>query len=166
MTGRVRESRSTAAELPLTLLPIAVGADLVGRIVDSRPLRSLARQLMPIAIGSLTAAAARQFVDSALDSGRIAPERGPRARAVALAAATTATALATRMWRRSAPLSSLLVLGVGAVSLTASLALEGRTPGERRGRGSGGAVRAPFAARHPRLTAAVRTAAGDMLRGL
>jgi len=165
MTGPVGETHSTAAELPLTLLPIAVGADLIGRMVDSRPLRSVARQLMPVVFGSVAAAAARRVVDSALESGHLAPEHSARARAVAFAAATGVTAIATRWWRRPAA-SPYFLLGVGAVGLVASLAIETRTHSARRHRVVREAARPPFAARHPRLTAAVRTAAGDMLRGL
>lgn len=49
MSLRLQEMHPVLVHLPITLLPLAVGADLLGRVTDSEPLLSFGRKAMVVA---------------------------------------------------------------------------------------------------------------------
>jgi uncharacterized membrane protein len=58
MAMRLQEVHPSLVHFPLTLLPLSVGADLLGRMTGSDTLRSLARTTMPLAAATAAVAAA------------------------------------------------------------------------------------------------------------
>jgi hypothetical protein len=168
MTDRLQDAHSAPIDVPLTLFGIAIGADVLGRIVGSKRLHGMARYLMP-------AAATAAALAAASDGGGkpVAPESGrplvrPRRPFETLPMASAAAALAVWRWRRETPNAAYLALGLAAIR-----AGTGRRPNARLFVRDGGAaslgVERPAATLEnatPQVVAAVRTEAADRLRGL
>ena len=109
MAIRTHEVHPAIVHFPITLLPVAVGADLIGRATGSRTLGEVGRWAMP-----LTAATAAL---SAV-TGLVAQEE------VNLAFIGLSALLAAWRWKSSRPSASYLTLGLaslGAVSYSAYL---------------------------------------------
>jgi uncharacterized membrane protein len=172
MTIRLQEVRPAVAHLPLALLPVAIGADLLGRVVGNSGLRETARHLMPVVAGAAAAAAVTGLGaqdDVATDSR--AHDMMVTHRAINLTIAGAAAALASWRWRRSAPSVAYLGLGMAAIGLAMSSVYLATKLVDEYGAGIDAAahqLRPGGAVHHGRAhaAAAARTAAGDMMRGL
>lgn len=170
MAVLVYDPLPTVAPVPLRLFELAIGADLLGRVTGSTKLQATARCLMPVV--AVTAAASSLPAPEAASHGRA---EGVRRRAGAVAPRTTALSLvgaaallASWRWRRPRASAAYLALGIAAIAFMAAGTHDGEDPPRLR------ATHAPDApgpiiereSSSPRVAAAVRTEAGDRLRGL
>lgn len=125
MPPRLQEIHPSVVHLPIAVLPLALGADLLGTLTGSRALSAVGRALMPIAAVSAAAAAV---------TGLVAQEEvnatGPAAdilvthRTINLALTALATLMAARRWGEDRAGSAYLALGLaglGALSYSAYL---------------------------------------------
>jgi uncharacterized membrane protein len=172
MAVQLYDAPPAVAPVPLRLFELAIGADLLGRVTGSTKLQATARCLMPVV--ALTAAASSLPAPEAASHGRA---EGARRRAGAAAPRTTALSLvgaaavlASWRWRRPRASAAYLALGIVAIGLMASATLDGEEdPLRLRATHGPEAPPGPIIEREPsspRVAAAVRTEAGDRLRGL
>lgn len=156
------------ARLPFALLAVAVGADLAGRLTGSTKLQTAGRALMPVAVGAAVARVARRLV-TPIHMRELEAETGVDARQTALSAAAMTAILAAWRWRLRAPTIAYLALGLSAIELVRRTQEDRINRVPYRGVVEAPGEAAPAAAADrgaPRLAAAVRTEAGDRLRGL
>jgi uncharacterized membrane protein len=171
MAVQLYDARPAVAPVPLRLFELAIGTDLLGRVTGSTKLQATARCLMPVV--ALTAAASSLPAPEAASHGRA---DGARRRAGAVAPRTTALSLvgaaavlASWRWRRPRASAAYLALGIVAIGLMASAAHDGEDPPRLRATHGPEAPSGPIIEREPSspgVAAAVRTEAGDRLRGL
>jgi hypothetical protein len=171
MTARYQEVRSSALQYPLTLLPIAIGADLVARLAGGASVRAATRRIAPFVAGAAVAASTRNLLARNVERKIGAPEHDAAGvdRTMSLvASAVVATVIASWPVRRPVPRTARFALAVGTVGLASYFAFASRRPPERRGDPSapGNPSGAAPHLHRPEVAAAVRTAAGDSLRGL
>jgi hypothetical protein len=169
MAARLQDGRTI--DVSLTLFKIAIGADVLGRIVGSPKLQATARYLMPAAAvaGALTATDGLGGPETPGLKRRARAGRARR-RAAALSVASAATALASWRWRRSTPSAAYLAVGLLAIGAMASARdsvpphhhRHRRRPDEESQRPTPARAISPL----QQVAAAVRTQAGDKLRGL
>jgi uncharacterized membrane protein len=133
--------------------------------------RAGGRYLAPLAAGAATAAVVTKLVTPSQTRQERRASATQDARGSVNAALVGAmAALLSRRWRREAPSAAYVGLGLATVGLLSySVYLGSRRA--REGRAAADAAPASQLAqapgvRHGRFAAAVRTAAGDMLRGL
>jgi uncharacterized membrane protein len=170
MAVHVHDPRPAVAPLPLRLFELAIGADLLGRMTGSTKLQTTGRCLMPV-VAVAVAASSLPAPEPAMHSAA----EGVRRRSRAVASSTTALPLVgaaalLASWRLRRPQASgaYLALGIAAIGLMAAAAHDADDrPHVRASRADdapGPAIeREPSS---PRVAAAVRTEAGDRLRGL
>lgn len=159
MAARLQEVHPAVVRFPLVLIPAVLGADLLGHLTHRRSLSETARRLMPLAAASAAAAALTSLV--ARDEVHVDPRARDLLathRTLNVSAAGLATAMAAWRWRRPRPNGRYLAVGVASVALLGFTAFLGA----RMVYAYGG--RARF--KRGQAAAAVRTAAGDMMRGL
>jgi uncharacterized membrane protein len=170
MAVRFREVHPAVVHAPIVLFPLAVVADVLGRVTRRRPLREAGRHLMPVAAVSAAAAALTGLV-----AQREVQADGPARdtlvthRNVNLAVVGLTTLLATWRWRQRTASPGYLALGLAGVGLLGYSALLGSKMVYAYGVGvdAAGGIR-PAGRTGPERgnAAAVRTAAGDVLRGI
>ena len=170
MAVRFREVHPAVVHAPIVLFPLAVVADVLGRVTRRRPLREAGRHLMPIAAVSAAAAALTGLVaQHEVQADGHARETLVTHRNVNLAVVGLTTLLATWRWRQRTASPGYLALGLAGVGLLGYSALLGSKMVYAYGVGvdAAGGIR-PAGRTGPERgnAAAVRTAAGDMLRGL
>jgi uncharacterized membrane protein len=171
MAVRPHEYHPAVVHFPIAVLPLAIATDILGRATGRRSLREAGRHLMPLA--AVTAAASvltGMIAQTKVEAAGPAGDALRTHRTVNLAVAGLTAALAAWRWRRAAPTPAYLALGLAGVGLLGYTAHLGTRMVYRYGvgvdaagglRAEDGTPRAPS-----RAAAAVRTAAGDMLRGL
>ncbi|GEM_PF-476534 len=171
MAVRLQEIHPAVVHFPIVLLPIAVGADLVGRLADHEGLREAGRQLMPaVAASAAVSAVSGLIAQEEVEAGGRAKDILVTHRTINLAVAATSLAMATWRWRRRRPTAGYLGLGLAAIGLVGYTAYLGSKMVYEYGVGvdAAGGIRpgggAPLSRGH--AAAALRTAAGDMARGL
>lgn len=170
MAVQLHDPRPAVAPLPLRLFELAIGADLLGRVTGSAKLQTTGRCLMPVV--AVTAAASTL---SAPEPATQLAAEGVRRRSRAVASPTAALSLvgaaallASWRWRRPRASGAYLALGIAAIGLMAAVAHDGDDRPHLRARRAADAP-GPIVEREPsspRVAAAVRTEAGDRLRGL
>lgn len=170
MAVRFREVHPVVVHAPVAMLPLAVAADVLGRITRRRRLREAGRHLMPIAAVSAAAAALTGLVaQHEVQADGRAHDMLVTHRNVNLGVVGLTTLLATWRWRHRTPSTGYLALGLAGVGLLGYSALLGTKMVYAHGVGvdAAGGIR-PAGRTGPERgnAAAVRTAAGDMLRGL
>ena len=170
MAVRFREVHPAVVHAPIVLFPLAVVADVLGRVTRRRPLREAGRHLMPIAAVSAAAAALTGLVaQHEVQADGPARDTLVTHRNVNLAVVGLTTLLATWRWRQRTASPGYLALGLAGVGLLGYSALLGSKMVYAYGVGvdAAGGIR-PAGRTGPERgnAAAVRTAAGDMLRGL
>ena len=170
MAVRVREIHPAVVHAPIALLPLAIAADVLGRITHRRSLREAGGHLMPIAaVGAAAAALTGLIAQHEVQADGRARDMLITHRNVNLTVVGLATALAAWRWRRRTASPGYLALGLAGVGLLGYSAFLGTKMVYAHGVGvdAAGGIRP-----HERSVpdhgnaAAVRTAAGDMLRGL
>jgi uncharacterized membrane protein len=170
MAVRLREVHPAVVHAPIALLPLALVADVLGRVTRRRALREAGRHLMPVAAVSAAAAALTGLVaQHEVQADGRAREMLVTHRTVNLAVVGLTTLLATWRWRQRTPSPGYLALGVAGVGLLGYSAFLGTKMVYAHGVGvdaTGGIRPAGRTGPERGNAAAVRTAAGDMLRGL
>lgn len=170
MAVRFREVHPAVVHAPIVLFPLAVVADVLGRATRRRSLREAGRHLMPVAAVSAAAAALTGLVaQHEVQADGPARDTLVTHRSVNLAVVGLTTLLATWRWRQRTASPGYLALGLAGVGLLGYSALLGSKMVYAYGVGvdAAGGIR-PAGRTGPERgnAAAVRTAAGDMLRGL
>jgi len=169
MAVRVREIHPAVVHAPIALLPLAIAADVLGRLTHRRSLREAGRHLMPLAAVSAAAAALTGLVaQHEVQADGPARDMLVRHRAANLGVVGLASVLAAWRWRRRTPSSGYLALGLAGVGLIGYSTFLGTKLVYCHGVGvdAMGGIRPAGGGSQPGDAAAVRTAAGDMLRGL
>ena len=125
MAMRLQEVHPSLVHFPLTLLPLSIGADLLGRVTGSDTLRSLARTTMPLAAVSAAVAAVFGLVaQEEVNATGEAHDMLVTHRNLNLALVGTAAAMAAWRSKHDEPGAGYLALGLGglaAVTYTAYL---------------------------------------------
>ncbi len=118
MDIRLHEFHAMLTHFPIALLPMAVGADLVGRLTDSDELRSLARTATPVATVALaTAGKAGLIAEQAVRAEGEAQTLLARHRNLNLLVLDTAIGMSLYRLRRHRPSTAYLAVGLGAVTM-------------------------------------------------
>ena len=125
MSMRLQEVHPSLVHFPITLLPLALGADLLGRATGSESLATAGRRLMPLAAGSAAVAAVFGLVAQEEVKAE-GPARDMLVTHRNLNLALTGVAAAMALWRarRERPSAGYLALGLaglGVMSYTAYL---------------------------------------------
>jgi hypothetical protein len=170
MAVQLHDARRAVAPVPLRLFELAIGADLLARVTGSTKLQTTGRCLMPVVAVTAVASslpapepANRSGIEGVHPSSRAV---APRTTALALVGA--AALLASWRWRRPRASAAYLTLGIAAIGLLAAGARDGNARPQVRAASAPQATR-PTIDPEPspaRVAAAVRTEAGDRLRGL
>lgn len=125
MAVRLHEVHPAIVHFPIALLPVALGADLVGRLTGSDALRETGRKLMPIAAASAALSAATGLVaQEEVEAEGRAHDVLVTHRNINLSMVAVSAAMALWRWRKREPSPSYLALGLaglGAVSYSAYL---------------------------------------------
>jgi uncharacterized membrane protein len=125
MAVRLQEVHPSIVHFPVALLPVAVGADLLGRVTGSERLSDVGRVLMPVAAASAAVAAATGLVaQEEVAAEGVARDLLTTHRNLNLSLVTLSTALAAWRWRRETPSAGYLALalaGIGAMTYSAYL---------------------------------------------
>lgn len=125
MAVRLHEVHPAIVHFPIALLPVAIGADLVGRATGSEALRETGRKLMPLVAASAALSAVTGLVaqEEVKAEGR-AHDVLVTHRNINLSMVVASAALAAWRWRQGEPSAAYLALGLaglGAVSYSAYL---------------------------------------------
>ena len=125
MAMRLQEVHPSIVHFPLTLLPLSVGADLIGQMTGNQKLQDLARVTMPLAaVSAAVAAAAGLVAQEEVNATGEAHDMLVTHRNLNLTMVGTAAAMA--MWRakQDKPTPAYLalgLLGLAAMTYTAYL---------------------------------------------
>ena len=125
MAVRLQEVHPSVVHFPIALLPVAVGADLLGRVTGSARLSELGRMLMPVAAaGAAVSAATGLIAQEEVVAEGVAEEILVTHRNLNLSLVTLSAALAAWRWGRKRPGPGYLAValaGIGAMSYSAYL---------------------------------------------
>jgi uncharacterized membrane protein len=170
MAVRFREVHPAVVHAPIVLFPLAVVADVLGRVTRRRSLREAGRHLMPVAaVGAAAAALTGLVAQHEVQADGPARDTLVTHRNVNLTLVGLTTLLASWRWRQRSASPGYLALGLAGVGLLGYSAFLGSKMVYAYGVGvdAAGGIR-PAGQTGPEggNGAAVRTAAGDMLRGL
>lgn len=118
MAMRLQEVHPALVHFPLTLLPLSVGADLLGRLTGSEALLEVGRRMMPVAAASgLVAGVAGLMAQTEVEADGEALEMLKTHRTLNLGLVAIAGAMAAYRARAERP--SAAYLGVGLAGLAA-----------------------------------------------
>ena len=136
MAVRAQDVHPAVVHFPIALLPLAIGADLLGRLTRRRSLGETGRHLMPVAaltaaVSALTGLMAQTGVDV-----EDRPRRTlARHRNMNVALAGLTTAMAAWRWRRRVPTPAYLALGLAGIGMLSYSSYLGATMVYRYGMG-------------------------------
>jgi uncharacterized membrane protein len=127
MTMRLQEVHPALVHFPLTLLPLSIGADLLGRVTGSETLLDLGRRTMPLAVASgLVAGAAGLMAQTEVEADGEALAMLKTHRTLNLGLVAIAGAMAAYRARNERPSAGYLAVGLaGLAALTYSAYLGG-----------------------------------------
>ncbi|HUQ81668.1 MAG TPA: DUF2231 domain-containing protein [Gemmatimonadaceae bacterium] len=127
MAMRLQEVHPSIVHFPLTLLPLSVGADLIGQMTGSRKLRAFAKMTMPLAaVSAAVAAAAGLVAQEEVNATGEAHDMLVTHRNMNLGLVATAAAMAVWRAKRDKPTPAYLALGLlGLASMTYTAYLGG-----------------------------------------
>ena len=138
MAVRLREVHPAVVHAPIALLPLALVADVLGRVTGRRSLREAGRHLMPVAaVGAAAAALTGLVAQHEVQADGRARDMLVTHRNVNLTVVGLTTLLATWRWRQRAPSSGYLALGLAGVGLLGYSAYLGTKNGVRARRRRG-----------------------------
>jgi uncharacterized membrane protein len=124
---KLHEVHPALVHFPLTLLPLAVGADLLGRLTGSEQLLDLGRRMMPVAAASgLVAGVAGLMAQTEVEADGKALATLQTHRTLNLGLVAIAGAMAAIRSRRERPSAAYLAVGLaGIAAMTYSAYLGG-----------------------------------------
>src|SRR5690242_5445918 len=118
MPMRLQEVHPAMVHFPIAFLPIAIGADLLGRLTGSRTLMTLGKAAIGIAAaGAATAATTGLIAQQEVNADGEALDMLITHRNLNLAATAVATAMATWRGARDEPSAPYLALGLASTAL-------------------------------------------------
>ena len=118
MDIRLHEFHAMLTHFPIALLPMAVGADLVGRLTDNDELLSLARTATPVATAALAVTGTAGLIaEPAVRAEGEAQTKLARHRNLNLLLLDTATGMSVYRVLRHRPSTAYLAVGLGAVTM-------------------------------------------------
>lgn len=125
MAMRLQELHPSIVHFPLTLLPLSIGADLLGRVTGSDTLSDLGRHTMPLAaVSAVTAAAAGLIAQEEVKAEGPAMDALKTHRSINIGVVAAGAALAfwrARQERASAGYLLAGILGLAAATYSAYL---------------------------------------------
>lgn len=118
MPMRLQELHPSMVHFPIALLPVAIGADLLGRLTGSRALLNVGKTAMGIAAaGAATAATTGLIAQQEVNADGEALDMLITHRNLNLAATAVATAMATWRSGEEKPSAAYLALGLASIGL-------------------------------------------------
>lgn len=172
MPMRLQEVHPALVHFPLTLLPLSIGADLLGRLTGSEALLNLGRRTMPLAVASaLAAGAAGLMAQTEVEADGEALAMLKTHRTLNLGLVTVAAAMAAYRAGKERPSAAYLGVGIaGLAALTYSAYLGGAMV-YHEGVGVEAADGVRKSPPVPELSGkeaaqALRTAGSDMMQGI
>lgn len=125
MPPRLQEIHPSIVHFPIAVLPIAIGADLLGRLTGSRSLSEVGRMLMPVAaVGAAVSAATGLIAQQEVNATGTAADILVTHRNLNLSLTAITALMAARRWSEDKAGSAYLALGLaglGALSYSAYL---------------------------------------------
>ena len=127
MAMKLQEVHPSLVHFPLALLPLSVGADLLGRLTGSEALLDIGRRTMPLAAGSaVVAGVAGLMAQTEVEADGEALEMLKTHRTLNLGLVTVASAMAAYRSGRERPSVGYLAMGlVGLATMAYSAYLGG-----------------------------------------
>lgn len=172
MAIKLHELHPALVHLPLALLPVSIGADLLGRATGSESLQDLGRRTMPLAAASaLLAGVAGLMAQTEVNAEGDAMDLLKTHRTLNLGLVAIAGAMAARRMRSEKPSAAYLGLGLAGVAAMAYSAYLGGEMVYHHGVGVEAADGVRSTPEVPELSRrraarALRTAATDMVKGI
>ena len=172
MAVKLHELHPSLIHYPLALLPLSIGADLLGRVTGSERLLELGRSTMPLAAASgLVAGVAGLMAQTEVKAEGRAMDLLKTHRTLNLGLVAIAGAMAVQRTRKEKPSAAYIGLGLIGLALMGYSAYLGGEMVYRKGVGveaSDGVRKRPAVPELTRKNAskAVRTAAADTVKGL
>lgn len=172
MAIKLHELHPSLIHYPLALLPISIGADLLGRVTGSEELLDLGRRTMPLAAATgLIAGVAGLMAQTEVKAEGAAMDRLKTHRTLNLGVVAIAGAMAMKRARSDKPSAAYLGLGLAGLAVMAYSAYLGGEMVYRDGVGveaADGVRKQPAVPEVSREEAkrALRTAATDIGKGL
>lgn len=118
MAMRLQELHPSLVHFPIALFPVAIGADLLGRLTGSEKLRELGRMTMPLAaIGGAVAGVAGLIAQEEVRAEGRAGDMLTTHRNLNLALVAAATGMAAYRARTERPSAGYLALGLAGWAL-------------------------------------------------
>lgn len=120
MAMKLQEVHPSLVHFPLALLPLSVGADLLGRLTGSEALLDIGRRMMPLAAGSaVVAGAAGLMAQTEVEADGEALEMLKTHRTLNLGLVTVASAMAAYRSGRERPSVGYLAMGLAGLATMA-----------------------------------------------
>ena len=125
MPPRLQELHPSIVHFPIAVLPIAIGADLLGRVTGSRALSEVGRMLMPVAaVGAAVSAVTGLIAQEEVQASGVASDMLVTHRNLNVSLTTVTALMAARRWGEDKAGPGYLALGLaglGALSYSAYL---------------------------------------------
>lgn len=125
MPPRLQEIHPSVVHFPIAVLPIAIGADLLGKLTGSRSLSEVGRVLMPVAaVGAAVSAATGLIAQQEVNATGTAADILVTHRNINASLTVITALMAARRWSQDEPSNAYLALGLaglGALSYSAYL---------------------------------------------
>ncbi len=172
MAMKLHELHPSLVHFPLALLPLSVGADLLGRITGSEELQDLGRRTIPlVAASGLLAGVAGLMAQTEVKAEGVAMDQLKTHRTLNLGLVAVAGAMAAQRARQEKPSAAYIGLGLLGIAVMSYSAYLGGTMVYHDGVGveaADGVRRRPKVPELSRREArkALQTAAADTKKGI
>lgn len=172
MAMKLHELHPSLVHFPLALLPLSIGADLLGRVTGSDELQNLGRRTMPlVAASGLVAGVAGLMAQTEVKAKGASMDLLKTHRTLNLGLVAIASAMAVRRARSEKPSAAYLGLGLVGIAAMMYSAYLGGEMVYRDGVGVEAAEGVRLRPKVPELTRAeagraARTAATDTAKGI
>ena len=125
MPPRLQEIHPSIVHFPIAVLPVAIGADLLGRLTGSRTLSEIGRMLMPVAAaGAAVSAVTGLIAQEEVQASGVASDLLVTHRNLNVSLTAITALMAARRWNEDEAGAGYLALGLaglGALSYSAYL---------------------------------------------
>jgi len=172
MAMKLHELHPSLVHFPLALLPLSIGADLVGRVTGNQSLLDLGRRTMPLAAASgLVAGVAGLMAQTEVKAKGASMDMLQTHRTINLGLVAIAGAMAVRRSRNEKPSAAYLGLGLMGIAAMTFSAYLGGAMVYHDGVGVEAADGVRLRPKVPELSRktagkALRTAASDTVKGI